>query len=389
LAQKRDYYEVLGLQRDASSDQIKAAYRQLARQHHPDANKGDGGAEERFKAINEAYEVLGDAGRRARYDQFGHAGVNGGPEGGGFVGMDPFDLFDVFFGSGRERGRARGPLRGDDLRVDVPLTLEEAAAGVERTVTLHRFETCKKCAGSGAAADSRPEPCSTCRGNGQVRQTQNTFIGSFNTVATCPRCRGEGRVVRNPCQQCSGHGLEQRRASLKVRVPAGIDDGQRLILRGEGDAGPSGGPAGDLVVVARLQPHPVFERHGRDLVCEVTCSMVRAALGGEIQVPTLDGTRPLAIPTGTQPGDVFRVRGAGMPEPNRAGRGDLLVMVKVRVPGQLNDRQRRALEEFAALSGEEIRADQPLEQDAQEHGGLLEWVRNVFAGKRDPQSRDA
>jgi len=374
LAQKRDFYEVLGLRAGAAATEIKAAYRRLARKYHPDVNSGDHAAEERFKEVNEAYEVLSDPDRRERYDRFGHAGVNGNADVGFGAGMGPMDLFDLVFGSGRG-GRARGPERGADLRVDIELTLEECATGVERTIPVTRYETCSRCSGSGARPDSAPETCGACRGSGQVRATQNTFLGSFSTVATCSRCGGRGRVVRNPCVQCHGAGVEQKRAAVRVKVPAGVDDGQRLVLRREGEAGPEGGPAGDLYVFIHARSHPTFERHGLDLVCEVRCSMVRAALGGEIEVPTLEGQQRLLIGAGTQPGDMFRVRGFGMPEPNSNRRGDLLVVVRVETPSRLNDRQRKALEEFARASGET-----PEGHDG-DGGGLIEWVRNIFGAR--------
>jgi molecular chaperone DnaJ len=375
LAVKRDFYEVLGLSTTASDDEIKSAYRRLARQHHPDVNQGDSAAEARFKEINEAYEVLSNQEKRQRYDQFGHAGVNGQPGTSdfGFGGFGVGDIFDMFFGASREAG-ARGThvQRGADLRYDLEITLEEAAFGAERGVEITKLETCTTCQGSGGKEGSRPETCTTCRGQGQVRQTQQT-LGSFSTVTTCPRCRGEGQTIKDPCPRCSGDGRERKSKSLHVKIPAGVDTGNRIRFTGEGEAGPNGGPAGDLYVVTVVRPHAVFEREGRDVACEINISFAMAALGGKVKVPTLDGEQEVHLPEGTQPGDVFRLAGKGVPEVGRSGRGDQHVVVRVVTPTRLNDRQRRALQEFAAASGEEV--------GEASDGSLFEKIRNIFSKK--------
>jgi molecular chaperone DnaJ len=380
LAAKRDYYETLGVSRGASADEIKSSYRRLARQHHPDVNPGDDGAEARFKAINEAYEVLSDPSKRRNYDQFGHAGVEPGGGSGadfGFAGgMGGFgDIFDMFFGSGgREYGRAAsGAERGSDLRYDLEITLEEAAFGAEKTVPIARLETCGRCSGTGQKEGTTPETCGTCRGSGQVRATQNTFLGTFSTVTSCQRCGGAGRIVHDPCTGCNGSGRERKTRKFPIKIPAGVEHGARIRFSGEGEGGIRGGGSGDLYVVVHLQPHPVFERHGRDIACEVGVSFAKAALGGKIEVPTLDGKEILHIPEGTQPGDVFRLRGKGMPEIGRHVRGDQHVIIQVSTPTPLNDRQRRALMEFAAASGEEV--------GDHEEPSVLEKIKNIFAGK--------
>ncbi len=384
LAEKADYSQVLGVGRTASASESKSAYRRLARQHHPDVNREDGQAEERFKAINEAYEVLSDDEKRSLYDQFGHAGLNGGGDA-GFGGMGPFDLIDLVFGGGRSRQRPHGPERGNDLRYDLEITLEEAANGVEREIPIARVETCSRCRGTGSRPDTPPQSCSTCRGSGQVQATQNTFLGAMRTITTCRRCGGRGQVIVAPCIQCNGEGAERKRVNVTVRIPAGIDDGQSVVARGDGEAGHRGGPSGDLYVFAHLRPHAVFERHGRDLVCEVSCSLARAALGGPIDVPTLDGPERLHLRPGTQPGDMFRVRGRGMPVVNRQGRGDLMVVVNLHVPKELNEKQRRALEDLATASGEEDLSRDTSRPDGKDHEapGLFDWVKNIFGGKQD------
>jgi molecular chaperone DnaJ len=376
LAVKRDYYEVLGLAASASPDEVKSAYRRLARQHHPDVNPGDTAAEARFKEINEAYEVLSNPEKRQRYDQFGHAGVEGTPGGDfGFGGFGVGDIFDMFFGGAAREAGPRGARleRGADLRYDLEITLEEAAFGAERTIEVTKLETCSACKGTGGKEGSRPETCATCRGQGQVRSTQQTFLGSFSTVTTCPRCRGEGQVVQDACSRCRGDGRERRKKTLSVKIPAGVDSGARIRFTGEGEAGPRGGPSGDLYVVTRVRPHPMFERQGQDIACEVTISFAKASLGGKVEVPTLEGKEILYLPEGTQPGDVFRLAGKGLPEVGRSVRGDQHVVVRVATPTRLNERQRRALHEFAAASGEEV--------GETGDGSFFEKIRNIFARK--------
>ena len=380
MAVKRDYYEVLGLGTSASADEIKSAYRRLARQHHPDVNPGDSAAEARFKEINEAYEVLSNQEKRQRYDQFGHAGLSGNGSGadfGGFGGFGVGDIFDMFFGGATRDAGPRGARvqRGADLRYDLEITLEEAAFGAERAVEITKLETCTLCKGSGGKEGAKPETCGTCRGQGQVRSTQQTFLGSFSTVTTCPRCHGEGQTIKDPCPRCHGDGRERKSKTLTVKIPAGVDTGNRIRFTGEGEAGPAAGPAGDLYVVTVIRPHPVFEREGRDIACEVTISFAKAALGGKVEVPTLDGKQEIFLSEGTQPGDVFRLAGKGMPEVNRPVRGDQHVVVRVATPTRLNERQRRALQEFAAASGEEV--------GETGDGSLFEKIRNIFAGKKE------
>ncbi|MDQ7794075.1 MAG: molecular chaperone DnaJ [bacterium] len=350
---KRDYYEVLGVPRDASQADVKRAFRELARKHHPDVNPGDPTAEDKFKAINEAYEVLGDPEKRRRYDQFGHPSPGMGDGGPGF---DPFsglgDLFEAFFGEGTG-GARRGPRRGRDLGYELELDLEDVFKGLEVDVEVAREENCPVCDGSGARIGSPPRTCPRCAGRGRVEAVQSTLLGRFVTMQPCDRCGGEGRVVEDPCPDCRGAGRVRRRRRLAVKVPPGVDNGSRLRLPGEGEAGAQGGPPGDFYVLVRVKPHPVFSRRGRDLFCELPVSMVTAALGGEMAVPTLEGEVNLTIPAGSQPGVTLRLRGKGMP--TRSGRGDLHVTVRVDIPRRLSIEQRRLLEEFARLAGEEPR----------------------------------
>ncbi|HWP33970.1 MAG TPA: molecular chaperone DnaJ [Thermodesulfobacteriota bacterium] len=356
MSQKRDYYAVLGVSRDATPEELKRAYRRLALQYHPDKNPGDPTAEEKFKEISEAYQVLSDPDKRRQYDQFGHAGTDGfaGFRPGDFA-AGPFtdlftDLFGDFFGAtvGGARARARGR-RGEDLRYNLELSFEEAAFGTEATIQVPRRTDCSACGGSGAKAGTRPVACPTCRGFGQVRYTQ----GFFSINKTCPRCRGEGRVIETPCPECDGTGLRRETVTLSVKIPAGVETGTRLKLTGEGERGLRGGPPGDLYVVVTVREHPFFVRQGDDVVCEVPVSMVQAALGTTIEVPTLDGKVPLKIPAGTQSGQVFRLKGKGIPRLSGPGRGDQHVVVKVETPTRLTPKQRQLLEEFARASSEE------------------------------------
>jgi molecular chaperone DnaJ len=351
---KRDYYEVLGVDRQADDQQIKSAYRKLALKYHPDRNPDDAEAEERFKEAAEAYAVLADQQKRSMYDRFGHAGVAGAGAGGG-GGFDPTifadfsDIFaglgDVFgfgdiFGARRRRG---GPQRGADLRYDLEITFDESARGAETTIQIPREETCETCAGSGAAAGTKPETCAQCRGTGQLRYQQG-----FLTVArTCSTCRGTGRTIAKPCQTCRGAGRVGRERKLTVKIPAGIGTGQRLRLYGEGEHGTAGGPPGDLYVVVHVQQHPFFHREGDDLYCELPMTFPTMALGGTVKVPTLDGREELHIPAGTQPGARFRLRGKGMPNVSGRGHGDLHVIARVAVPRKLTKDQKHLLEELA------------------------------------------
>ena len=348
---KRDYYEVLGLDRGASAGDVKKAYRRLAMKHHPDRNAGDGAAEEKFKEASEAYEVLSDAEKRGAYDRFGHAGVDPNA-GGGFNGASFSDVFgdvfgDIFAGATAGRGR-RSVQRGADLRYGLELDLEQAVGGDSVEIRIPSLAACDPCDGSGAAPGTRPETCPECRGNGQVRVSQ----GFFSLQQTCPRCRGAGKVIGDPCRQCGGAGRVERRKTLSVRVPAGVDDGDRIRLSGEGEAGFNGGPPGDLYVQIAVRDHPIFERDGMDLFCDVPISFVEAALGGELEVPTLDGRVRLSIPPETQTNKVFRLRNKGAPSARRRGVGDLLCRVVVETPVELTEGQKTQLRAFGeALAG--------------------------------------
>jgi len=347
----RDYYTVLGVDRGASQDEIKQAFRRLARQFHPDVKKDDPQADERFKEINEAYQVLGDPERRAHYDRFGTA-----PSGGTDLrdaGFGPFeDIFDMFFGR-RERPRD-APERGADLRYDLELSLEEAASGVERTIEITRLDTCPACFGTGAERGSAPETCDTCRGAGEVRYSQRTVFGTFGQVTTCPSCGGTGKIIRRPCKRCDGSGRAEISRTLSVKIPPGVDAGMRLRMADEGESGFRGGPRGDLYVFVHLRAHPVFERRGRDLFTTLPISIVQAALGDEVQVPTLEGPVAHPIPAGVQPGAALTLKGKGMPD-TRGGRGDLYVRLDVRVPTSLRPEERQALLQFAKLRGEQVK----------------------------------
>ena len=350
--EKRDYYEVLEVNRNASDSEIKKAYRRLAVKYHPDKNPGDKAAEDNFKELSEAYEVLSEPQKRAQYDQFGHAGMGGGGfSSGGFGGGSPFgdifgDIFGDVFGT-RPRGRGR---RGDDLQYTMEVKFEEAAFGVEKTVEVPYAKRCDSCGGSGAKAGTEPKVCPTCRGAGQVRFQQ----GFFSVSKTCSHCNGEGRVVESPCPSCRGAGTVRDRKTISVKVPAGVESGIRLKLSGEGGQGIKGGPNGDLYVVISVSEHPIFKREDNDVICEIPISYTQAALGCELEIPTLDGKVSMKIPEGTQSGTIFRLRGKGVPALQGYGRGDHLVIAKVETPSNLNKQQRELLEELARISGEEV-----------------------------------
>lgn len=363
--QKRDYYEVLGVQKGATDQEIKKAYRKLAKANHPDLNPGDKAAEARFKEINEAYEVLSDSTKRSRYDQFGFAGVDpsygggGSGFGGGFSGDFDFgdlgDIFGSFFGGGFGGGSARtrsGPQRGESLRMGLTITFEEAAFGCEKEVSLDRVEQCEACGGSGAAPGTSPETCSNCGGSGTVQQRRQTPMGVFATTSPCPRCGGKGKIIASPCSSCGGSGQNRKRKTVKVSIPAGIDNGQIISLRGQGNAGKNGGPAGDLQIVITVQPHQLFQRDGSDVYCDAPITFTQAVLGGELEIPTIDGKVKYDIPEGTQTGTTFRLRGKGIPELRGRGRGDQYVTVQVKVPASLTNQQRDALQAFAEAMGE-------------------------------------
>ncbi len=374
---KRDYYEVLGVSRQASAEEIKKAYRKLARQYHPDANPTNKKeAEERFKEIAEAYEVLSDPEKKANYDRFGHAGVNG--QGfGGFEGFGGFgsdfgglgDIFDMFFGGGGRR--RRGPEKGSDIRVDMEISFEEAAFGLEKDIKVPRIEECGTCGGTGASPGTRPQTCSACNGSGQVQYTQSTPFGRIVQARTCERCRGSGKIIEKPCPTCHGTGQVKKTRSIHVKVPAGVDSGTRLRVAGEGEAGLRGGPRGDLYVYVYVKPHKFFRREGNDVIVEVPLSFAQAALGDEIEVETLDGKARVKIPEGTQSGTVFRLRGRGIPDLHGYGRGDQLVHVKVVTPTRLTEKQKALLREFANLGNEN-----PAGSDR----GFFGRVRDAFMG---------
>jgi len=361
MSTKRDYYEVLGVARDVSVDEIRRAFRRLAREYHPDVNQGNEEAEEKFKELNEAHEVLSNPERRARYDRFGHQAEEPG-FGAGFSGAGGFsDIFDMFFGGASTihtgRGSTPGGRDGADLRYELELTLEEAAHGVEKKVRLTRQESCDVCRGSGAKLGTTPQRCQTCGGNGQVRHVQNTILGSFATVTPCPRCRGEGVTVATPCEKCHGQGRARVTRDRTIRIPAGVDTGTRIQMTGEGDVGLRGGHTGDLFIAIYVREHPVFKRHGNDLFCEVSASFPQAALGASISVPTLSGTETLTLPAATQPGTTFKMKGKGMPDLNgRRGPGDLNIKVTIKVPSKLSEEQTALLRQFAQISGEDPRA---------------------------------
>lgn len=353
MPERRDYYEILGVGRDASLDEIKKAYRRLARQYHPDASPGDPTAEEKFKQINEAYAVLSDPEKRARYDAYGEVG-GAADLGSPFAGIQ--DLFDMFFGTGRPRGpRPREPKRGADLRLDLDITLEEAFSGVEKELEVPRVERCPICDGTGARPGSPPVTCSRCRGTGQVETVSDSLLGRFVSIRTCPTCGGEGTVVTDPCPDCGGLGRVRRVRHIRVKVPAGADSGLRLRLAEEGEPGTRGGPPGDLYVDVHVRPHRFFRRDGDDLHCEVTVSFIQAALGTLLEIPTLDGSARVKVPEGTQPGAVVRLRGAGMPRLRGGGRGDLHVHLDVRTPTGLSPREKELLRELAAIRGEGVK----------------------------------
>jgi molecular chaperone DnaJ len=354
MATKRDYYEVLGVPRDASLKQVTEAYRKLALANHPDRNPGDAQAEARFKEAAEAFEVLGDAEKRARYDRYGHKGLSGT----GFHEFtDVADIFEAFgdvFGGGLFGdlfgGRRRGPARGSDLRCDIEIELTEAARGTTRNLEFQRRELCGECDGSGAQAGSKPETCRYCGGRGHVVQSQ----GFFRVQTTCPSCRGAGSKITKPCRNCRGTGRVTATRKVDVHIPAGVDDGMRLCLRGEGEVGDRGGARGDLYCYIHVAEHPLFERHGNAILCRVPITFPQAALGGEVEVPTLDGRETVAIPRGTQTGERFRLRGRGMPSPRGGARGDQWVEVFVETPDVLTGRQEELLRELAELDHQHV-----------------------------------
>jgi len=361
---KRDFYDVLEVERGASVDDVKKAYRKLALKYHPDRNQGDADAEDRFKEATEAYEVLKDSDKRARYDQFGHAGLGSGMGGGGFE--HDFDLSDALrsfmqdFGFGGFAGfsdafggeRGRGRMRGRDRQVRLSLTLEEVAKGTKKRLRVRKFVSCPKCEGRGAKSDADVQNCPECQGNGQVRQVYRTFLGQTVNVIVCPRCRGAGQVVANPCKQCEGEGRVEGEETIEVRVPAGVMAGNFMRLERRGDAPPPGGGAGDLIVVFDEEEHPIFARIGQDLLSEISLSVSQAALGMKVEVPTLAGKARVSIPSGIQSGKVLRLRGKGLPGLHGSGKGDLLMRVLVETPRKLSRRERQLMEELGRERGD-------------------------------------
>lgn len=384
---KRDYYEVLGVERGAGPDEVKKAYRQLARKFHPDVNPGDKSAEDKFKEVAEAYEILSDDQKRAAYDRYGHDAqqMGGFPGGGGGASGDYGDIFDLFnqaFGGGFTAGnggggRRGGPRRGNDLSYDLELTLEESFTGGERTITIPRVEACEVCTGTGAEPGTKPETCVPCGGTGQVKQTQQTFFGMMQTMAPCPKCQGRGQTIPSPCKACSGRGRVRKTRELKVPIPAGVDDRDKMPLRGEGEAGASGGAPGDLYIVFRVREHARFERDGLDLYTALPVSVVQATLGDDIPLETISGeTISVKVPEGTQPDARIRLRGHGMPDVNRreTRRGDLIAVVKLEVPTKLSDEQKKLLRAFGDARGE--KPGKPIES----HKSVWERLKEAVTG---------
>ena len=363
MADKRDYYEVLGLQKGASDDEIKKSYRKLAKQYHPDLHPGDKECEEKFKEIGEAYEVLSDADKKAKYDQYGHAafdpnsGFGGGGFGGGFGGFD--DLGDIlgnifgggFGGFGGGQQRANAPQKGENLRVRLTITFEEAAFGCAKEISVPRIEDCEECGGTGAAKGTTADTCPDCKGSGTVRVQQRTPFGVMASTANCRKCGGTGKIINTPCTACGGKGKVRKTRTISVNIPAGIDDGQTISLRGQGHAGVNGGPRGDLLITVSVRSHALFERDGSSILFDMPISFVQAALGAEVEVPTLDGKVKYTIPEGTQTGTTFRLRGKGIPYLNGSGRGDQFVTVTIETPKNLNKEQKELLRKFGEATG--------------------------------------
>ena len=366
MAEKRDYYEVLGVKKGASEDELKKAYRKLAKENHPDLHPGDKECEARFKEINEAYEVLSDPDKRAKYDQFGHAafdpsqGFGGGGGFGGFEGFGGFgDIFSDIFGGGFGFGGGGGrnpnaPRKGDNLRATVNIKFEEAAFGVKKDVFVSKIEQCHDCKGTGCAEGTTAEVCPDCKGTGTVMSTKRTPFGMVQSSEQCPKCKGRGKIIHSPCKTCRGIGSVRRQHKVSVSIPAGIDDGQTISLKGQGNAGLNGGPAGDLLITVLVQPHARFERDGASILLDQEISFSQAALGAEVEVPTLDGKVKLNIPEGTQTGTTFRLKGKGVPFLRNGGRGDQFVTVKVTVPRGMSSAQKDALRKYAQTMGETV-----------------------------------
>ena len=360
MADKQDYYEVLGLSKGASADEIKKAYRQMAKKYHPDMNPDNKEAEQKFKDVNEAYAVLSDPEKKAQYDQYGHAAFDqsSGFGGGGFGGFD-FDVGDIFssffgggFGSSRSQSRANAPIPGDDIGVRVILSFEEAVFGCKKEVSYGRVQRCDSCSGSGAKKGTSPEKCSKCGGSGTIRVQQRTAFGMMQSTSSCPDCNGTGKIIKTPCDNCRGKGYVKINKKLEVSIPAGIDDGQRIALRSQGNEGRNGGATGDLIIQVSVRPHPIFERDGNDIYCEVPITFAEAALGAKIKIPTLEGQMDYDIPEGTQTGSVFTIKQKGINAVNSRSKGNLYVKVVVETPKSLTDEQKKILRQFADSCGE-------------------------------------
>ncbi len=361
---KRDYYEVLGIQKHADDKEIKNTYRKLARKYHPDVNPGDTSAEVKFKEIQEAYEILSNKSKRDIYDRFGHAGVDEtystGQEGGfGDFGGGMDDIFDMFFGGGgQSRRRSAGVERGADIRYDMEITLEQSASGLEKEISLNRKERCDECGGSGAEPGTEPQTCPNCGGAGSVQRTQNTVFGRMATVQTCERCNGEGKVVYSPCKTCNGSGTVRRNREMNIKIPQGIETGSRLRVPGGGESGPRGGPSGDLYVFITVKPHKLFKREGANIYSQIPISFIKATLGGKVDVPTLEEDVTLNIPSGTQSETSFRLKDKGMPYINGRGKGDHHVKVKIVTPTNLTQKQTALLQKLADELGEDVSEEQ-------------------------------
>ena len=364
MATKRDYYEVLGVNKGADEAEIKKAYRNLAKQHHPDVNQGKKESEAKFKELNEAYEVLGNKDKKAKYDQFGHAGTDpngfggagaGGGYGGGFGGFE--DIFDIFsnLGGFSSTGKGKtGPRQGADLKYEVEIDFNEAAFGVKKEINITRNESCEECKGSGAKTGSAVDTCKKCGGSGEVRYAQNTVFGRVVNVRPCEDCHGEGKIIKEPCPKCVGRGNVRKNRKITIDIPAGVDNGSVMPLRGEGEPGEKGGPKGDLYIYFRVKPHRLFKRDGLNLFCEIPISYVQAVLGAEILVPTLEEPEKFEMPDGTQTGSTFKLKGQGIPSLRSKVRGDLYFTVKIETPKKLSDKQKEALKHYADAMGEEI-----------------------------------
>ncbi|MEN3189422.1 MAG: molecular chaperone DnaJ [Atribacterota bacterium] len=377
---KKDYYEILGINKDATTDEIKKAYRKLALKYHPDRNSSDSNAEAKFKEINEAYQVLSDPEKRARYDQFGTAEGLGGFDfrdfqGRGFSDFGDFgdfsDIFDSFFGTRTRRREERvRPQRGANLRYNLEISFEDAAFGKETKIEVPHWETCPICHGSKAEPGTTPQTCPDCNGTGEIRNTQSSLFGQFVNIQTCPRCGGDGKIIRNVCTNCRGTGKVKKNKMVKVKIPAGVDTGHRLRIAGMGEPGERGGAPGDLYIVIYVKPHKIFKREGINVICNHSISFVKAALGGEITVPTLDGNAKLKIPSGTQSNTIFRLKGKGIYKIGSKQRGDQYVKIMVEIPQKLSNEQKRLLLEFAKLSGEDL--------NTIGEKGIFDKIKNVF-----------